>query len=169
MTHYDMRYDRRKISEEEARTILKQAEYAVISTVDADGMPYGVPISFVLIDNTIYIHTTNTFGHKLDDFRHDSRVCVTAVTDTDPCFEKTFFTTRYESAMAFGCIREVPLGVEFRKALVELCMKYVPEAKHEIGEAIEREVNDTSVWAIDIDELSGKAARKIGDWTPETE
>lgn len=169
MTHYDMRYEKRKLSEDEARAFFEKAPYCIVSTVDEDGAPYGVPLSFVFADNTIYVHTTNTFGHKLDDFKHDPRVCATVVGEANPCFEATFFTTRYESAMAFGKIREVPVGPEFRRALVELCMKYVPEAKKEIGPAIEREISETGVWAIDIDELSAKAARKIGDWNPASE
>lgn len=169
MTQYEMRYDRRQIPDAETRKIFEKAQYCIVSTVDTDGAPYGVPLSFVLIDQQIYFHCTNTFGHKLDDFRQDSRVCVTAVCDVKACYEETFFTTRYESAMAFGRVREVPQGTEFRKALVELCMKYVPESKEEIGAAIEREINETAVWAVDIEDLSGKAARKIGDWTPEND
>lgn len=166
MTHYEMRYDKRKLSDEDARGVFEEADYIVVSTVDADGMPYGIPISFVISGDTLYLHSTNTFGHKLDDFRRDPRVCATAAHGAKPCYEQTFFTTRYESAMAFGEIREVPEGAEFRRALVDLCMKYVPDAKHEIGAAIEREIGDTIVWAIDIEELTGKAARKIGDWDP---
>ncbi len=168
MTHYDMRYDRRKIADAEAYQIFEEAEYCVISTVDADGMPYGFPISHVLKEGVIYIHTTNTFGHKLDDFMHDPRICATAVGPVAACFEETFFTTRYESAIAFGRIRRVEDAVEAKQALVALCMKYLPEFKHEIGPAIEREMADTAVWAIGIDEVTGKAARKIGDWTPES-
>lgn len=166
MTHYEMRYEKRKLPEAEALAKFEDAEFCVVSTVDEDGAPYGFPISHVLIDRTIYIHTTNTFGHKLDDFKHNPRVCVTVAGDARPTYEATFFTTRYESAIAFGTIREVPVGAEFRKALVQLCLKYVPDAQKEIGAAIEREISDTAVWAIDIDEVTGKASRKIGDWDP---
>ena len=36
-------------------------------------------------------------------------------------------------------------------------MKYAPEAKRSIGKAMEKEGPHTSVWAIDIEEISGKA------------
>ena len=39
-----------------------------------------------------------------------------------------------------------------------LCMKYVPQAKREIGSAMDRELPYTAVWRIDIEELSGKSA-----------
>ena len=160
MTHYEMRYEKRKSSENEALALFESAEFCIISTVDDDGMPYGVPLSFVLIDRTIYIHTTNTFGHKLDNFNRDARVCVTVAGNPKPDYQAPYFTTSYESAIAFGTIREVPLGVEFRKALVQLCLKYVPEAQKEIGSAIEREISTTAVWAIDISEITGKVSRQ---------
>lgn len=166
MTRYEMRYEKRKLPESEARAMFEEAEYCIVSTVDDDGMPYGVPISFVLVDHTLYLHSTNTFGHKLDNFNRDSRVCATVVADAKPAYEATFFTTRYESAMIFGTIREVPVGPEYRKGLTQLCLKYVPDAQKEISAAIEREVARTAVWAIDIDEITGKASRTIGDGEP---
>ena len=72
-------------------------------------------------------------------------------------FEDDDFTTSFRSVMAFGRIREVSNVGEFKHALVNLCMKYVLEAKHGIGKAMELEGPHTAVWAIDIDELSGKA------------
>ena len=52
---------------------------------------------------------------------------------------------------------EVVEATEFKHALVDLCMKYVPEAKRSIGKAMEKDGPHTSVWAIDIEEISGKA------------
>ena len=39
-------------------------------------------------------------------------------------------------------------------------MKYLPEYKHEIGGAIEREIADTDVWAIEPETVRGKAGRR---------
>ncbi|MGI6106180.1 MAG: pyridoxamine 5'-phosphate oxidase family protein [Raoultibacter sp.] len=159
MTHYEMRRNDRQLSADEARDILSEAQYCTISSVDADGAPYGVPISFALVNETLYVHSTNDHGHKLDNFSRDARVCVSAVTSTQPAYVNSYFTTRYESAIAFGHIRKLEHGTEFRRALVALCMKYLPEHAKDIGPAIDAALSKTEVWAIDIEEISGKASR----------
>lgn len=157
MTHHPLRRAERALSDGDARAVLDTVPYVSIAAIDADGVPYSVPLSFVRKGNTLYFHATNEGGHKTECFRHEARVCASAVTDVQARFEGGDFTTSYSSAVAFGRVREVTDGVEFRHALVALCMKYVPEAKREIGGAMEREMANTSVWAIDIETLTGKA------------
>lgn len=157
MTHFPLRRAERAMSRDEALAVLDDAEFVTVSTVDDDGMPYGVPLSFVRMGEALYFHAANEGGHKTVDFRRDNRVCATAVTGVKAFFEDGDFTTSFRSVMAFGRIREVSDVGEFKHALVNLCMKYVPGAKHGIGKAMELEGPHTAVWAIDIDELSGKA------------
>ena len=157
MTRYPLRRAERAMEHDDAPSVLDAAEFAIVSTVDDDGAPYGVPLSFVRKGDTLYFHASNESGHKAADFRYDDRVCATAVTGVGAFFEDGDFTTSFRSVMAFGRIREVTDPGEFKHALVDLCMKYVPEAKHGIGKAMELEGPRTAVWAIDIDELSGKA------------
>ena len=108
----------------------------------------------------IYVHTTNTYGHKIDDWKRDARVCGTVADEVEPCYEETFFTSRFATAMAFGRIRRVDDPVAVRKALVALCMKYMPSEKAEIGGAIQREFDITDVWCIDVEMLTGKGGRR---------
>lgn len=157
MTRFPLRRAERAMPRDEALAVLDAAEFAIVSTVDDDGMPYGVPLSFVRRGDTLYFHATNEGGHKTVDFRRDDRVCATAVTGVEAFFEDGDFSTSFRSAMTFGRVREVVEATEFKHALVDLCMKYVPEAKRSIGKAMEKEGPHTSVWAIDIEEISGKA------------
>ena len=108
-------------------------------------MPYGVPLSFVRRGDTLYFHATNEGGHKTVDFRRDDRVCATAVTGVEAFFEDGDFSTSFRSAITFGRVREVVEATEFKHALVDLCMKYVPEAKRSIGTAMAQEGPHTSV------------------------
>ncbi len=156
MTRYPLRRSDRALSPNEALAALDAAQFVTVSTVDDDGEPYGVPLSFTRTGDTLYFHAASEGGHKTDNFRRDARACATAVVDVQPFFEDGDFTTSYRSAIARGRIREVEDTVEFKHALVSLCMKYVPEAKHGIGAAMEHEGPNTAVWALDIDELSGK-------------
>ena len=162
MTNYDMRYSARALPREEAYVILDRADCLVVSTVDDDGMPYGVPVSFVRSGDDLYLHCTNQGGHKADNFVRDERVCATAVCDVSPCYENNYFSTRYESVIARGRIRRIEDKEEMRRALTELCLKYVPSAEAEIAGAIDRGIAGTAIWAIHMDELSGKAGRTIG-------
>ena len=158
--HYPMtQLKERELPAEDAWEILEAGEYAVVSTVDPDGSPYGVPLSYVIIDGKMYVHTGKGCGHKIEDFRHDSRVSVAVAIDVEPVYEDTFFTTRFASVIASGHISRVEDPATVRKVLVALCMKYVPSAKQEIGGAIEREHDVTEAWVIELDEVRAKAGR----------
>ena len=43
MTHFPLRRAERAMPRDEALAVLDAAEFAIVSTVDDDGMPYGVP------------------------------------------------------------------------------------------------------------------------------
>lgn len=158
---YTMQMAERELGEEEAREILEAGEYCVVSTVDADGTPYGVPLSYVMLDGHMYIHTGKRTGHKIDDFKRDARVSVAVATEVEPCYEETFFTTRFASVIGQGHISLIEDVVQVKKALVALCMKYLPQFKDEIGGAIERELDVTDIWVIEFDELRAKGGRRL--------
>ena len=156
----------RAISLEEARDILHDAEYCVVATVDADGHPYATPLSYALDGDTLLIHPGAAGGQKTEDWARDPRVCITVAMDMEPVYveehgEPGFFTTRYASVIATGTIRRVTDSAQIRRALAQLCLKYSPEYKEEIGGAIDRELSLTAVWAIDLNHISGKAGRRI--------
>lgn len=157
MTHRPMRRADRAIARTEALAVLDAAPFATFATVDEEGAPYNVPLSFVRRGDTLYVHATNEGTLKAACFRHDARVCATAVVDVQAFFENGDFSTSYRSAIAFGRVREVTDQREFKHALVDLCMKYLPAHKYDIGNAMQAEGSNTSVWALDIDELTGKA------------
>lgn len=196
MKHYEMRRAARRIDKAEIEKLLERGAYCIVSCIDANGAPYGVPLSYTYEpaqsgnggtqhtsceDNpplsgecvekaedgtisanspsalgAIYFHTTNESGRKLDAFAANDRVCATVVEDVAARFQDAAFTTSFSSAMAFGRIRRVVDPVVVRKALVNLCIKYLPEHKNDIGAAMQADLDATAVWALDIEELSGK-------------
>ena len=62
----EMRRKEKMISREDIMEVLASAEYGILSTVSADGMPYGTPVNFVYADDAIYFHCA-TEGHKLSN------------------------------------------------------------------------------------------------------
>lgn len=158
---YKMQMADRELSREDALEILEAGEYCVVSTVDEDGAPYGVPLSYVMMEGRMFFHTGKRPGHKIDDWKRDPRVSVSVVTEVEACYEDEFFTTRFASVIAQGRIRLVEDPILVKMALVGLCMKYLPQFKAEIGRAFERELDVTDVWVIDFDEIRGKGARRL--------
>ena len=68
-----MRRKDREISKDEAIKILENGEYGFLSLVDIDSNPYGVPISYVLDSDCIYLHCAS-LGFKLECMMNNPNV-----------------------------------------------------------------------------------------------
>jgi Predicted flavin-nucleotide-binding protein len=121
----EMRRKDRQMTDEEARKILEEGLYGILSTVDKDLQPYGIPISYVLLNGSIYIHGTNAGGHKYTNIESNNRVSFTVVGKTQVLPDK--FSTLYESAIAFGTIETVSDEEERLLAFREFLNKYSPD------------------------------------------
>lgn len=161
MKHYEMQNAKRELTREEAWEILEAGEYCVISGVDLDGMPYGVPMSYALTDGHLYVHTSKGPGHKFDCWCANPQVSIAVATEVEAVYIEDYFSTRFASVIAQGTIKPVEDVVEVKQALVALCMKYLPEYRHEIGGAIARELDATAIWVVDFEEVRGKAGRRL--------
>lgn len=53
--------------------LLNKGDYGVLSTTGADGYAYGVPLSFVFMNDAIYFHGALE-GHKYENIRHNNKV-----------------------------------------------------------------------------------------------
>ena len=150
-----IRRNDREITIQDAGVLLDTAEYGVLSTVGPGCQPYGVPLSFVCRNNSIYFHCAVT-GHKLDNIEYDARVsfCVVGRTKVLPAK----FGTEYESAVAFGVASEVT-GAERFDALLWLLEKYCPDIVEEGKKYVEQKDNATRVFKVEITHISGKARR----------
>ncbi len=147
-----LRRAERAMADDEARELLERGEYGVLSTVSAAGEPYGVPLSYSVLDNGIYFHCALE-GHKLENLAPGSRVsfCVVGRTEILP----DQFATRYESVIVSGMVTEVG-GDEKQHALEGLVAKYSPGYQPEGLRYIATDGRRTRVFRIDIDRLSGK-------------
>jgi nitroimidazol reductase NimA-like FMN-containing flavoprotein (pyridoxamine 5'-phosphate oxidase superfamily) len=151
----NMRRSDREISQQEAAELLVKAEYGVLSTVDKNGQPYGVPLSFVYKDNAIYFHCAMD-GQKLENITNNEKVSFCVVGSTTVLPET--FGTLYESALVFGIAREVH-DDERHKALVWLLEKYCSDFIDGGLRYIELKNKVTRVIKIEICQVSGKARR----------
>ena len=152
MNHAMRRQDRR-LTEEESTEILRKGEYGVLSMCSVNNEGYGIPLSYALVNQSIYFHSA-TEGSKLDFIRNNNKVsfCVVGRTKVMP----SEFGTLYESAIAFGVISEVD-GEEKREALMELVKKYSGEYIQEGIENINNNYSRVQVIKLSIESLTGKA------------
>lgn len=152
-----MRRKDRQTTTEEAMQVLHHAEYGFLSTTGADGLPYGVPLSFVVMGDEIGFHCARA-GRKTDNLSHCPKVAFCAVGATKPIYDGNF-TTYFESVMVQGVARRLENPQEKTRWLMALCEKYLPlhmeKAPKEIGASLEA----TDFWCISIEEITGKAKR----------
>lgn len=138
--------------------LLSRGEYGVLSTVNADTQPYGVPLNYVYLDGHLYFHCA-LVGHKLDNLTANSKVCFCVVGRTHVLPAE--FSTEFESVIAFG-MASIVHGEERYRALMGLVEKYSPDFIDEGRAYIERFDKQTCVVRIVIDRMSGKAKRATG-------
>ncbi len=157
MEEYPMRRKDRALSAEETLKVLEQGEYGVLSTVGADGQPYGIPISYVVWNGYIYVHCAPA-GRKVDNLAFEPRVCFSVIGPTKPVYDKGF-STYYESAAVFGTAALVEDRDESVEALTRLARKYLPEHMDKAGADIARSFSRTAVYRFSMDAVSGKAKK----------
>ena len=152
-----MRRFRQQLPREEVKQILTESTGGVLSLVDPDGRPYGVPMSFVYDgDRTLYFHCARE-GRKMDCVRCCDRAsfCVTALDSVQP----ETFTTHFRSVIAEGKISVVQERDRITAALVMLCGKYSPglDGSSEIAKSLDR----VAILKLDLESAAGKEAIEL--------
>jgi hypothetical protein len=148
-----MRRKERQMSQEAAIELLIRGEYGVLSSVDEEGQPYGVPVNYTFDGGQTIIFHCAKQGHKLDNLKANPKVCFTVVGDTQVLDWK--FTTAYESVIVFGVASEV-VGDEKYQGLRLLMLKYSPGFEDNFNKDIEKAMIPTQVMKIQVKQLTGK-------------
>jgi len=152
---YRMRRNDRAISESDAKELLQNGAFGILSTVSSDGQPYGVPISYCFLKNQIYFHSAIE-GHKIENIKKNDKVSFCVVGKTEVLPDK--FSTKYESVIVFGRAVEIE-GDEKREALLELINKYSQGFIEEGVKYIDKAGNKTKAYKILIESITGKARK----------
>lgn len=154
MNYPTMRRHDRQLPETEAWELLADCEYGVLSLCAQD-MPYGVPVSPVLVGHTLYFHCAKQ-GFKLDLIRANPKAHFTAVQHADVIASEA--TVDYASVMTWGPIRMVEDEQERLSSLEALVRRYMPDHL-ESGLKMARTSTSAAMVALDIEGLSAKANR----------
>lgn len=151
---HEMRRKDRLVSEEKAREIMEQAEYAIFMTADAEGQPYGVAVSHVVEGDQIYFHCAADVGRKIENIKANNKVCMNFTCNTFVDGEN--YTHRYESVVAEGIAFIVEDREEKYHALRLVAKKYAPASFKDSDAYILPKMDVTGVVRVDVKAFSGK-------------
>lgn len=152
--NYPMRRADRQLPPEEIVKILRENDYGILSTVCADGYPYGLPISYVYEDGILYFHHTAETSLLRQNISRSVKACFTVVGRTQTLPAK--FSTKYESVIAFGTLRE---SDEKMAVLTRLVQKFSPDYLEQGTQYARSALERVSVYAFRIEQVTGKARR----------
>ena len=116
-----IRNSKRELPRVEAERILTEGKSGVLAVAGDEGYPYAVPMSYAYQNGNLYFHSALS-GHKLDAIAREEKVSFCVVAQDSVVPEK--FTTRYQSAIAFGRACIVTDSEEKRQALMALVEKH---------------------------------------------
>lgn len=151
----ELRRKDRKIGDEAAKEILHQGEYGVLSMACPSGYGYGIPLSYVYLDNALYFHCAHD-GYKMDIIKANNKVSFCVVGESVTLPDK--FSVKYSSVIVFGRAMEVFDG-EKEAALLGLVAKYSSGFTEAGKDMIRDEWENTAVMKISIEQMCGKARK----------
>lgn len=170
-----MRRKDREMDRDFALGVIDKARYGIVSSIDREGKPYGIPLSIVRLDNTLYFHSAME-GKKVEIFKVNPDVSVAFVGEVEVPenysfdqleemnkdsskaikFISSVFTTEFESALVKGRVEKVEEREEKIQAMRAICQKYAPSKMKYFQTAIEAGLSRTNVYKIEIAEVSSK-------------
>lgn len=171
-----MRRKDREMDEEFALGVIDKASYCVMSMIDLDGHPYGIPISFVRQGKEIFIHSAKQ-GKKVDIFKSNNYVSITCVGEVEVPHLYTddeldvlvnqsksvlgakVYTTQFESVIFHGYLLLVKDDETKIKGLRLLCEKYMPQRMKYFDQAMEASLAVTDVYRLVMEGVTAKRKR----------
>ena len=154
----EMRRKEKQLSEAEAYEVLKKCSHMILSTKLENGYPYSVPLNHVFEEGRIYFHCALE-GQKIDAFRYDNKVCISAVEKGEIIPEK--FTTKFTSVTAFGKVSPVEDSDERMKGFTAIIRKFSPGFYEKGMEYIKKMEHKTAIYAVDIEHITGKSSVRM--------
>ena len=152
-----MRRADRQLTNEETIKLFREAEYGVLSIVDENNMPYGVPMSFALCENNIYFHCSAAGGKKISSIEHCRNASFTVVAHTQLLPQQ--FATLYMSGIAYGTIGIVQDEAERRKGIEAILHKYSPDYMEKGMEYIDRVIDKIYVLRFENEKMTGQGRK----------
>lgn len=148
-----MRRKDREMPQKFADYVIDTCTYATLSTVNADGTPYCIPINIVRDGDSLYFHCAKQ-GQKIENMRRQPAVCISCVGAVHLLPDE--FSTEYESAIVFGQAVEILEDEEKVHALRLLCERYTPSNMQNFQKAVAASLFRTGIWRVHMTSRTGK-------------
>lgn len=151
-----MRRTKQQLAHDECVEILSKEPRGVLGLIGDNGYPYTVPLSHVYVDGKIYFHGAKS-GHKRDAVMENSKVSY-CVMDKGIKEEGNWWYS-FKSVIIFGKIKILTDADEKTDKLTHLGDKFFPNHDMTVDE-IDRLLDQTEVYEIEIEYMSGKFVRE---------
>lgn len=140
----------------EAEPIIRACEVCHVGMVDADNMPYTLPMNFGFEDNTIFLHS-GPEGKKITLLKQKPEVCLSFSTDYQMYHQSEnvacSYGMRYRSVLIFGKVEFVEDESEKQRILNIIMKHYVGRDDYNYNDPAIRNVK---VMQIEIERLEGR-------------
>ncbi|HYT18950.1 MAG TPA: pyridoxamine 5'-phosphate oxidase family protein [Candidatus Polarisedimenticolia bacterium] len=155
------------MSDEDARAFLKTQKIASAATVDANGWPYVIPLTYIYLgDDLLWLHTGAHQGHFLANLQNNPRVCISVaeIGGMETAGEYLCNGSQlYTSVVVFGEISIIRDDDRVKNWFFDrLREKYVPR---DISDQLSPEYPDTGkiiVYRVAIERMTGKRSSGVG-------
>ena len=158
-----LRRSERGLTEEQALEVIEGTDHAFLATADSESVPYGVPVTPVLVGRSLYFHSTAApGGRKADNMEMNPRVCLCFMGKARTVPE--LYTVDFASAVVEGRAARVEDPEEKARAFVALLRRHAPgnsPARNAVQ--FSNRLHLTDIWRVDIERITGKA-RAAGRW-----
>ena len=173
-----MRRKDREMSREYGLKVIDRSKYGVISMVGENNEAYGIPLSIIREENTLYFHSAKD-GKKVEIFKNHPKVSIVFIGRVEVpeiftedeldemakdkskavLFISSVFTTEFDSTIVKGKVKFVEDEEEKIKGMKLICEKFTPTKMQYFNVAIRSGLNRTNVYKVEIEEISSKRKR----------
>ena len=151
----DMRRKDKQTTDAFAWDVVDKCHYAILSMIDKDGNPYGVPVTIARMRNSIYFHSALE-GKKITSLRKSPKVWLTCVSKAET--QQMRSTVFYHSAMVSGTAEELVRKEDIIAGMRLLSQRHTPENMESFDKRVSAALPKLSVWKIHVETISGKAS-----------
>ncbi len=153
-----MRRAERLMSDAECLALLRACFAARVAVIDHDGSPYCVPLLYVLLDDTVYVHTSAARGHFRRSLERSPRACI-EVDQYGSVFDYGRFqcdsSLEYCSVMLFGTLDVVEDAATRQRFCDALLAKYRTSGPDRPKSFYPR-LDLITIYALHADRVTGK-------------
>jgi nitroimidazol reductase NimA-like FMN-containing flavoprotein (pyridoxamine 5'-phosphate oxidase superfamily) len=142
--------------ETEMLQIIRRCQWCHLAMVDAEGLPYLIPMNFGISEGVIFMHGACQ-GKKIKILSQNPSVCINFSTDQLIRFQNEdvacSWSMKYRSVLVYGKA-EFITGTDEKIAALGIIMAQYSEKSFKFNSPSVREV---SVWRIRIEKMEGRA------------